>query len=341
MRFCWNCGSQVEDSLKFCDKCGANMAAASQPPAGQPAPLPAYTPKHEQPANVAPITHPREELRAKAPKSSGSGSNVLMYSITAVLVVALIALGIFYGQGVGKLNKANTHVTELTASVTSLESQLATEKTNVAGLQTQLAAEKANVANLQTQLATAQSDLTASQAKVTSLTSDLATANAKVNSLTTDLSTANANVTSLTASLATANAKVTTTQASLDKANSDLAAAVVTNTTQAASLKKVQDPTLFSTIAELTAWLAQDDTNTNPAYAALSGPTKAYILQIKALRAGYLISAFLDWDSTYYYFGATTMVGGTIVFISVTTDTITTSPFTVPNAPTGHPLPMP
>jgi septal ring factor EnvC (AmiA/AmiB activator) len=247
--------------------------------------------------------------------------------------VALIALGVFYGQGVGKLNKANTQISDLTANVTSLEGQLTTEKANVASLQTQLAAEKANVANLQTQL-------TAAKGQVTSLTADLATANGKVTSLTTDLATANGKVTSLTSDLATANAKVTSTQASLDKANLDLATTVATIATQSTALKKVQDPRHFDTLAELTAWLAKDDTNTNPAYASYSGYSKAFILQVKALRDGYLLPACLDWDPSYIYSWNVAVVGGTVYSIDPTTDVLTQGP-TFGSPPPSHPLPLP
>jgi septal ring factor EnvC (AmiA/AmiB activator) len=229
-------------------------------------------------------------------------------------------------MGVSNLNKANTQITGLEANMTSLEGQLATEKANVTSLQTQLVAEKANVATLQTQLITTKSDLTASQAKVTSLTVDLATANAKVTSLISDL--------------ATANAKVTSTQASLDKANLDLATAVATNATQSATLKKVQDPKHFDTLAELTAWLTKDDTNTNPTYASYSGYSKAFILQVKALRDGYLLPACLDWDSSFIYSWNVAVIGGTVYSIDSTTDALTQGP-TFATAPPSHPLPLP
>ncbi len=333
MRFCWKCGSQVEDYKKFCDKCGTRLTAHPQQPSEQPAPVPAMIANQELPASITQVSSVKEEPGTKPPKGSGSGGNVLMYSITAILVVALIALGVFYGQEVSKLNEANTRITSLKANATSLESQLATEKSNVATLQTQLAAEKANVADLQTQL-------TAANGQITSLKADLSASQAKVTSLTSDLATANTKVTSLTADLATANAKVTSTQASLDKANLDLATAVATNATQSATLKKVQDPKHFDTLAELTAWLTKDDTNTNPAYASYSGYSKAFILQVKALRDGYLLPACLDWDSSYIYSWNVAVVGGTVYSIDSTTDVLTKGP-TFSSPPPSHPLPLP
>ncbi|MGA3093922.1 MAG: tetratricopeptide repeat protein [Dehalococcoidales bacterium] len=318
-QFCGNCGSKVEHYHHFCGNCGANMGTASPPPTGQPAPMPRDTAKQEQPASIAQASSAREESRTKPARTPRSNRNTIFYAITALLVVALIALGIFYEQEVSKLNEADTRITGLTANVTSLEGQLTTEKANVATLQTQL---------------------TAANGQVTSLTADLATANGKVTSLTADLATANGKVTSLTSDLATANAKVTSTQASLDKANSDLAAALITNTTQAATLKTVQDPRHFDTLAELTAWLAKDDTNTNPAYASYSGYSKAFILQVKALRDGYILPACLDWDSSYIYSWNVAVVGGIVYSIDPTTDVLTQGP-TFGSPPPSHPLPLP
>jgi hypothetical protein len=161
-----------------------------------------------------------------------------------------------------------------------------------------------------------------------------------VTSLTADLATANAKVTSLTSDLATANTKVASTQASLDKATSDLAAAVLANTSQAAELKKVKDPKHFDTMTELTTWLAKDDTNTNPAYASLSSYSRAFILQVKALRDGYLLPACLDWDAAYIYSWNAAVVGGVVVSVNASTDAVTLGP-TFSNPPPSHPLPLP
>ena len=270
---------------------------------------------------------------APTPPAKKTGGNPLMLIISGVLAVALIAVGVLYVMEMGKLNKANDNIASLETNVTSLQSQLATEKASVASLQTQLAAEKANVADLQTQL-------TAAKGQITSLTADLATATAKVTSLTADLATANGKVTSLTADLATANGAVTNLQGSLLKAGADLAAAVALNTTQAATLKKVQDPRHFDTLAELTAWLAKDDTNTNPAYAAYSPAAKAYILQVKALRDGYILSTALDYDATSIYSWNVAVAGGMVVMVNAANDAILTGP-TFASPPPSHPLPLP
>ena len=261
------------------------------------------------------------------PPVKKSGGSPVMMIISGVLVVALIAVAVMWVMTNGKLTTANNDIKGLEANVSTLTTQLNTEKATVSDLTTKLATETAKVTSLTADLATA-------NASVTKLTGDLSTANASVIKLTADLASSAAKVSSLTADLSTANAKVTSTQASLDLANANLAVANTTIASQTASLTKMKSPRFFNTTSELTTWLAQDDTNTNPAYAAYNGTTKSYILQIKALRDGYIIAAFCDWDNSYIYYGNTTMAGGVMVAISTTTDGIVFGPsWSVPVQP--------
>ena len=131
-------------------------------------------------------------------------------------------------------------------------------------------------------------------------------------SIQASLDSTNADINGLISQLNAANAKATSVQASLDAAN--------------ASLKAVQSPRFFTSPAELTAFLAQDDTNTNPVYSGYTGTVKAFILQIQALRAGYLIAASIEWDSQYFYYGDVTNVGGVMYLINPLTDAITVGP---------------
>jgi peptidoglycan hydrolase CwlO-like protein len=280
IRFCWKCGSPIDEYNNFCGRCGTGINQ-TPPVTNQSTPPPAGGGQAPPPVHRA-----------------SSGANGFLYGLTAVLLVGSLALGVFYKVNSDNLRKADDRVTAL--------------ETNVTGLEGQLAAETASANALQANLTKAQSDLNTSQSQVTSLTADLTAA----------------------------NAAVTATKASLDKSTSDLAAAVSTNTSQAASLKKVQDPRHFDTLAELTAWLANDDTNTNPAYASLSSYSKAFILQVKALRDGYLLPACLDWDANYIYTWNVALVGGTIYSIDPSTDVLTKGP-AFSNPPPSHPLPMP
>ena len=92
-------------------------------------------------------------------------------------------------------------------------------------------------------------------------------------------------------------------------------------------------------MAELTQWLAQDDTNTNPAYASLSSYSRAFVLQVKALRDGYLLPACLDWDAMYIYSWNAAVVDGAVVSVNVDTDAVTVGP-AFSSAPPSHPLPI-
>jgi septal ring factor EnvC (AmiA/AmiB activator) len=212
-----------------------------------------------------------------------------MYVITGILVVALLAVGVMYGTGVGKLSKANNHVDELTANVADLGTQLTAAQATSAGLQTQLAATQASVADLQTQLTSAKSDLSASQGKVTSLTADLSTANAKV--------------TSLTADLATANSKVTTIQTSLDKANADKA----TLQSQLTSVQAKYPLKDFPDYGTFYAWVKAHVQPYTTTYGAWY--SHALFVQMAAMNDGYFVSACIDYDEDVYNLA---LVGSTL-----------------------------
>lgn len=127
---------------------------------------------------------------------------------------------------------------------------------------------RAQVASLEGDVSSLQGKLTESQAEVSSLQGKLTASEATVTSLRTDLSTANATIKSLDA---------------------DLSSQRTANSSLSAELKKVQDPKHFATIAELTDWITKDDTNTK--YASETQWQKAFILQVRALRDGYLLPA--------------------------------------------------
>lgn len=236
----------------------------------------------------------------------------ILISISTLLAVALVTLGVFFGIGVGELNKANTQVTALEANVASLQDQLTTEKIIATSLQTQLSVANGNTASVQT---------------------NLDSANAQITSLQTSLATTNTTLTSTQASLAAV-------QASLATANAALAAANTSNTSLTTTLTKVENPRHFNSVQELTDWLAKDDTNTNPAYASLSTPAKAYVLEVKALRDGYLLPAQIGLDSTgTYILGLNlALVGANIYIVDPSTDAISLSPFSFATALPLYPL---
>jgi septal ring factor EnvC (AmiA/AmiB activator) len=120
-------------------------------------------------------------------------------------------------------------------------------------------------------------DLKASQSEVTRLTNDLSSSQAKVTSLDTDLKAS--------------QAQVKTTQASL-KAQQDASQALTTE------LKTVKSPRHFATLQEFTDWVRADDTNI--VYANITAEERSYILQVRAIRDGYLFPVnFTDVDNDY------------------------------------------
>jgi predicted nucleic acid-binding Zn-ribbon protein len=279
--------------------------------------------------------------------------------LVAVVGVVAIGLGLFAFMQTGKLGDARlqisnleTNVDNLEADVVSLGGQLNTEKANASKLSADLSAANANVTKLTSDLDTEKAnvskltsdlqgananitkltgDLDAEKANAAKLTSDLGAANANITKLTTDLNTEKENAAKLTSDLAAANTKVAATQASLDKATADLTKATT-------DLAKIRTPKHFSTVQELTDWLAADDTNTNPAYATLIAPQKTWVLQVKATRSGYIISAYVSYDpiARITYYGALAWVGNATYFIHIAEDTVELSdtlPFTVPSVP--------
>jgi uncharacterized phage infection (PIP) family protein YhgE len=279
-------------------------------------------------------------LSSPPPKSSGKA---LWYVISGVLLVALIAFGILYGSTTGKLNIANTNIISLQNDITakqvnidSLNTQLTTEKANSANLQTQLTAAQANVTKVTSDLSTAQTSLTTAQGQIKTIQASLDTANVSVPKLTSDLTTANAKVTTTQAILDKATADLVTANANLTKANTDLATMTTNFNAANTNYKKVADPRHFLTVQD---WLAKDDTNTNQAYSNMRPSEKCYILQIKAMREGLLLSAGIDYYNNSVYYNNVAVVGGAIYAVDVLTDQIALEGTTTPYA--SHPLPLP
>ena len=183
-------------------------------------------------------------------------------SVISALAVGAIVLGVFYFQESGKLKAAESEIVTLEGDVSTLEG-------NVFTLEIDLTAAETEVARLDGELA-------AAQATVSVLEAELAAAGAIVSTLEDQAST-------LETDLAAAQATVSTLEA-------DLAAAQAQVSTLSEELRTIRSPRHFKTITELTDWLAQDDTDT--AYLGKSFDELAFILQVRALRDGYLLPAF-------------------------------------------------
>jgi chromosome segregation ATPase len=240
---------------------------------------------------------------------------------------------------------SDAQISSLQNSVHTLQGQLAEAQASVTNLQGQLAAAQANAVRLEEELTIAkasvsvQTDLAAANAKVLSLGADLASANSKAAALQASLDKLNTDLSAANSNLSKVNNDLVQAKSDLAKANTDLSSQKAINTALTTQLNRIMDPRHFDSEEELTAWLAKDDTNTNPAYASLGLAEKAYVLQVKALRDGYLLPVSLDADNQYVYSWNTAVIGGAIYIVSAGNDSVTAlASFGI--AIPSHPLPL-
>jgi len=301
--YCPQCKKALEPGNVFCGACGARNEPITQ--VEPPASAPVWT---------SPPPSPPPPPLSYAEKSSGSSSGKgLFIGLAALLGVFAIVLGVFLFIKIGELNDARLTISDLEHNVTVLEA-------NAYSLEGRLAAEQANVTNLNTQLV-------AEKARADTLQADLSSAQGDITALEAELSISRTRVSELEAEIAAAEARIAALQADLAKANADLVSAQSANTTLQNSLNTIRSPRHFNNLTELTQWLAADDTNTNPAYATLNNLEKAFVLQVKALRDGYIISTIADWDNQYIYYGNSAIAGGTLYSIDLDTDTTIMGPY--------------
>ena len=119
---------------------------------------------------------------------------------------------------------------------------------------------------------------------------------------------------------------------------------------QQTKIDKVIAPRHFNSLDELNTWLQKAAVNTK--YAALRPIERAYILQVLALRDGYLLPAGFELDgATYISFNTAYIDGtpyGTLYMVSPTNNTVTNfvpkgasdTPLQV-NRISSQPLPLP
>ena len=174
---------------------------------------------------------------------------------------------------------------------------------------------RTEIAVLQGNISTLQGKLTGSEAEVSSLQGRLTGSEATVATLQTDLTSANSNIKNL---------------------QSDVSTQRTLNSTLSTELKKVKDPKHFVTLAELTDWVAKDDTNTK--YATASVTQKAFILQVRALRDGYLLPAALYLEGGTVYVGNRAVIGDSVYAVLAGDDRITRMASAQPIP--SHPLPL-
>ena len=249
-------------------------------------------------------------------------------SAISVLAIGVITTGVLYAQENSRLKEARSEIVTLEGNVATLEGTVST-------LEADLAAAKAQVSTLETELA-------AAEGEVLTLEADLATAEGEISTLETDLATAKAQVSTLEADLAAAEAEVSTLEADLLTAQSALQAQRDINSELSEELATGQNPRDFEWIAELEAWLAQNDTDTNIRLASATPIERIFILQVRALQDGYLLQAnFEDFDLDFIvdFVSNIAYIGDEIYFVLAATDDIFLWAIEVPLLPL-HPLPL-
>ncbi len=177
------------------------------------------------------------------------------------------------------------------------------------------------------------SKLKEAQAEIVSLEGNVST-------LETGLAAAKAEVTKLDGELAAAKAKVGTLETDLKSAQNNLQAQRDINLELSEDLEKAQDPKHFASLEELEAWLAQDDTDTNIRLASVPPIEMMFILQVRALRDGYLLPAWVedfDFDFVLDFVGNLAYIGDEIYYVWAPTDEVILFASDVPLIPL-HPL---
>lgn len=154
-----------------------------------------------------------------------------------------------------------------------------------------------------------------------------------------EISSLEGNVSSLQSSLSAKDTDISSLESDLGVANASIQAQQAINTVLTDELKNIKDPRHFTSLSELVDWLDQDDTDI--LYASKSLEELAFILQVAALRDGYLLPAcFEDWDGDYLVnnVGNLAYIGDEIFMVWPDDDTVFTWAYVAPIP--SHPLPL-
>jgi len=165
--------------------------------------------------------------------------------------------------------------------------------------------------------------------------SEIAALEEDVSSLEGNVSSLEGNVSSLEARLSDSEATVSSLEVQLEGAQNALTAQQEANSVLAEEMKTMKDPRHFQSLAELTDWLYQDDADTRYAHVDLAH--LAGILQVRALRDGYLLP--MDWDviAGRAYVGNSAVIGDSLYWVYADSDYTEWVAWVVPIP--SHPLP--
>jgi peptidoglycan hydrolase CwlO-like protein len=212
--------------------------------------------------------------------------------IIVVLVAATGTTVFLYSGKSNDLNAAN--------------SEIAIHQTAIAGLNSDISASKAETTDYQSQLKAAQDAIMLLDGNIT----DLNNQNIK---LTSDIATANTDISDTKFTLANTQSSISSIQSSLISAQNNVL-------TLNATVKKVTDPRHFASLQELTDWLQQDDTDTK--YPAINNTTRAYILQVRALRDGFILAVSIWVDASGGWVSNRAVIGAAVYAVNAKNDSV-------------------
>jgi peptidoglycan hydrolase CwlO-like protein len=235
------------------------------------------------------------------PKRSSTGK-VLLMTILGILAVGLVVAAVFLFRTIDDLKEKNN---------------------TISSLQNELVASKSEVVDLKAKLATSESTASA-------LRNDITSFKGQIDTLQGDKTKLSADLVVTTSDLASVKSSLTSTQASLSASQS-------VNSSLTAELKKVKDPRHFGTLSELTDWLQKDNTDTQ--YASVGVLQRALILQVRALRDGFLLPVSIEANSDGVFVANVAIIGDTVYDVTSRTDGI--EPYTYVTPQPSHPEPLP
>jgi hypothetical protein len=235
--------------------------------------------------------------------------------VIVLLVIGLGALGYLFMKTNNDLAQTRSDLGQTRDDLTQRNSDLSLAQ--------------GDLSKTRSDLAMRQSDLTQSQSQVEDLRNTVYSVQAK--SAGQDLT-----ISDLQVYLKDATNKATTLQSGLKNSQDDVKAQQAINGSLSTELKKVEDPRHFSTVAELTDWLAQDDTN--KVYANERPSTIGYILEVRALRAGFILPVSVWIQNNIIYFGNVAVIGDSLYDVDASKDAI--NKFATFQPIPSHPLPL-
>ena len=172
--------------------------------------------------------------------------------------------------------------------------------------------------------------------EATRLRDELEDAQSQTATLEGNVSSLEAEVSSLQTRLSDSEVTVSSLEAELESAQNALGVQKDANSALAEELKTMKDPRHFESLAELTDWLYQDDTD--EIYGHEKPLLRSFILQVRALRDGYLLPVDVDVLPEELLISNSAVIGDSIYWVYSHTDDSDWAAYITPIP--SHPLPL-